>query len=49
MGKIILKDMQIRVRKKSDKSEGWINMDELVDTICESVAEINAEKGDDGK
>lgn len=37
ISKIIIKDMQIRVRKESDNSEGWIKMNDLVDTIVDCI------------
>ena len=40
MKKIIMKDMQIRVRKESDKSRGWIRISDLLDTIVESIIEV---------
>ena len=46
MKKIIIKDMQIRVRKESDKSRGWIRISDLLDTIVESIIEVKMEKSD---
>lgn len=39
MEKIICKDTQIRVRKESDKSKGWIRMSDLIDIIIQSIEE----------
>lgn len=37
MGKIIINDMQIMVRKESDRSRGWVKASELVDIVIEEI------------